>query len=81
MANDFMKNANKISLDGEVVSFSDTLPKVDVEVKEVVTEASIVEKAKEEKIETKEENVNNEETAESTEETVVENVDEEKVEE
>ena len=30
MANDFMRNANKVSLDGEVVSFSNTLPFVDV---------------------------------------------------
>ena len=26
MANNFMRNANKVSLDGEVVSFSNTFP-------------------------------------------------------
>ena len=86
MANDFMKNANKMSLNGEVVSFSDTLPKV--EVKEVVTETPIVEepkKTRKAKKEEKVEKVDNEkvvdetnaETAESTEE----KIDEEKVEE
>ena len=50
MANDFMKNVNKVSLDGEVVSFSNTLPIVDV--KEDVVETPIVEEAKkEEKVE------------------------------
>lgn len=50
MANDFMQNANKVSLDGEVVSFSNTLPTVDV--KEDVVETLIVEEPKkEEKVE------------------------------
>ena len=50
MANDFMKNANKVSLDGEVVSFSNTFPIVDV--KEDVVETLIVEEPKkEEKVE------------------------------
>ena len=86
MANNFMQNANKMSLNGEVVSFSDTLPKV--EVKEVVTETPIVEEPKntrKAKKEEKVEKVDNEkvvdetnvETAESTEETT----DEEKIEE
>ena len=66
MANDFMKNANKVSLDGEVVSFSDTFPIVDI--KEEVVETPIVEEPKkEEKVEeTKEVE---EETTEPTEET------------
>ena len=50
MANDFMKNVNKVSLDGEVVSFSNTSPIVDV--KEDVVEIPIVEEPKkEEKVE------------------------------
>lgn len=50
MANDFMQNANKVSLDGEVVSFSNTFPVVDV--KEDVVETLIVEEPKkEEKVE------------------------------
>ena len=50
MANDFMKNVNKVSLDGEVVSFSNTFPIVDV--KEDVVETLIVEESKkEEKVE------------------------------
>lgn len=50
MANDFMQNANKVSLDGEVVSFSNTFPIVDV--KEDVVETLIVEEPKkEEKVE------------------------------
>lgn len=50
MANDFMRNANKVSLDGEVVSFSNTFPIVDA--KEDVVETSIVEESKkEEKVE------------------------------
>ena len=50
MANDFMKNVNKVSLDGEVVSFSNTFPIVDV--KEDVVEIPIVEEPKkEEKVE------------------------------
>ena len=38
MANDFMRNANKVSLDGEVVSFSNTLPIIDVKEDVVETE-------------------------------------------
>ena len=70
MANDFMKNANKVSLDGEVISFSDTFPIVE-DVKEEVVETPIVEEPK------KEENV--EETVVDTndEEDVVETEDEE----
>ena len=50
MANDFMQNTNKVSLDGEVVSFSNTFPIVDV--KEDVVETLIVEEPKkEEKVE------------------------------
>ena len=50
MANNFMQNANKVSLDGEVVSFSNTFPIVDV--KEDVVETLIVEEPKkEEKVE------------------------------
>ena len=50
MVNDFMKNANKVSLDGEVVCFSNTFPIVDV--KEDVVEIPIVEEPKkEEKVE------------------------------
>ena len=50
MVNDFMRNANKVSLDGEVVSFSNTFPIVDV--KEDVVETLIVEEPKkEEKVE------------------------------
>ena len=50
MANDFMQNVNKVSLDGEVVSFSNTSPIVDV--KEDVVEIPIVEEPKkEEKVE------------------------------
>lgn len=89
--NDFMRNTNKVSLNGEVVSFSDTLPKV--EAKEVVVETPIVEESKkksrkakkEEKVETVVETNETEnvvdETAESTEETTDENADEVKVEE
>ena len=50
MANDFMRNVNKVSLDGEVVSFSNTFPIIDV--KEDVVETLIVEEPKkEEKVE------------------------------
>ena len=50
MVNDFMQNVNKVSLDGEVVSFSNTFPIVDV--KEDVVETLIVEEPKkEEKVE------------------------------
>ena len=70
MANDFMKNANKVSLDGEVVSFSNTLPIVDV--KEDVVETPIVEEPKkEEKVEETVVDTNDEE------EVVVETEDEE----
>lgn len=70
MANDFMKNANKVSLNGEVVSFSNTLPIVDVK-KDVVETPIVDEPKKEEKIEetvveTKEE----EKEEETTEETI-----------
>ena len=72
MANDFMKNANKVSLNGEVVSFSNTLPIVDV--KEDVVETPIVDEPKKEEkieenvVETKEEE--KEEDEETTEETI-----------
>ena len=50
MANNFMKNVNKVSLDGEVVSFSNIFPIVNV--KEDVVETLIVEEPKkEEKVE------------------------------
>jgi len=50
MANDFMQNTNKVSLDGEVVSFSNTFPIVDI--KEDIVETPIVEEPKkEEKVE------------------------------
>ena len=84
MANDFMKNANKVSLDGEVVSFSDTFPIVNV--KEDVVETPIVEESKkEEKVEetvvdTKDEVIDeteDEEITKSAEETTEEIVDEE----
>lgn len=85
MANDFMRNANKVSLDGEVVSFSNTLPIVDV--KEDVVETPIAEEPKkEEKVEETVVDTNNkeevvvktedEEVIESTEETT-EEIDEE----
>lgn len=45
MANDFMRNVNKVSLDGEVVSFSDTTPIVEVKEKADV-EPTVVEKPK-----------------------------------
>lgn len=80
MANDFMKNANKVSLDGEVVSFSNTLPIVDV--KKDVVETPILEKIV---VDTDNEEVvaemKDEEITESTEETVVENDDETTIEE
>ena len=82
MANDFMKNANKVSLDGEVVSFSNTLPIVDV--KEDVVERPIVdEPKKEEKVEETVVDTNDEEVVVETEdeeiaeETIEEIVDEE----
>ena len=59
MANDFMRNVNKVSLDGEVVSFSNTTPIVEVKEKADV-EPTVVEKPKkrsrkEEVVEEKEE--------------------------
>ena len=80
MANDFMRNANKVSLNGEVVSFSNTFPIVDV--KEDVVETPIVEepkktrKTKKEKVEETVVETNDieddviEESAEATEEIV-----------
>lgn len=66
MANDFMKNANKVSLDGEVVSFSNTLPIIDV--KEDVVETPIVEEPKkEEKVEETVVDTNDEEDVVETE--------------
>lgn len=82
MANDFMRNANKVSLNGEVVSFSNTLPIVDV--KEDVVETPILEESKEEKVEETVVDTNDEvietedeEISESTEETTEEIADEE----
>ncbi len=74
MANDFMRNVNKMVLDGEVVSFSDTFPKV--EVKEVIAETPIVEESKKEEkieetvVETKEKEIDESEDEETTEETI-----------
>lgn len=85
MANDFMRNANKVSLDGEVVSFSNTLPIADV--KEDVVETPIIkEPKKEEKVEETVVDINDEEVVvetedekitESAEETTEEIADEE----
>lgn len=76
MANDFMQNANKVSLDGEVVSFSNTFPIVDV--KEDVVETPIIEEPKkEEKVEETVVDTNDEEITESAEETTEEIVDDE----
>jgi hypothetical protein len=88
MANDFMKNANKVSLNGEVVSFSNTFPIVDV--KEDVVETPIVEEPKKTRKAKKEEKVKetvvetndieeteDEKITESTEETTEGIVDEE----
>ena len=76
MANDFMKNANKVSLDGEVVSFSNTLPIVDA--KEDIVETPIVEESKrEEKVEETVVDINNEEAvAETEDEEITEYVEE-----
>ena len=81
MANDFMRNANKVSLDGEVVSFSNTFPIVDV--KEDVVETPIVEEAKkEEKVEETIVDTNDEEVVVETEdEEITEETTEEKDEE
>lgn len=85
MANDFMRNANKVSLDGEVVSFSNTLPIVDVK-EDVVETPTVEEPKKEEKIEETVVNTNDEEVVvetedeeitESTEEITEEIVDDE----
>ena len=86
MANNFMRNANKVSLDGEVVSFSNTFPIVDI--KEDVVETPIVEepnkeeKAEETVVETNDvednviEETEDEEITEPTEETTEEFDDE-----
>ena len=86
MANDFMRNANKVSLDGEVVSFSNTFPIVDIK-EDVVVETPIIEEPKKEEkveeivIDVKDEDVvvetEDEKITESTEETT----DEEKADE
>lgn len=72
MANDFMKNLNKVSLDGEVVSFSNTFPIVDV--KEDVVETSIVEEPKKEVEETVVD-TNNEEVVETEDEEITESAE------
>lgn len=76
MANDFMKNANKVSLDGEVVSFSNTFPIVDV--KEDVAETPIVEEPKkEEKVEETVIDTNDEEeVVETKDEEIIESAEE-----
>ena len=76
MANDFMKNVNKVSLDGEVVSFSNTFPIVDV--KEDVVETLIVEEPKkEEKVEETVVDTNNEkEVVETEDEKITESTEE-----
>ena len=72
MVNDFMKNTNKVSLDGEVVSFSSTLPIVE---KEEVAETPTTKPKKEEKAKVEETVVEEkaddevEESAETSEET------------
>ena len=48
MANDFMKNCNKINLDGEIVGYTDTFPvlnKVEVKKAEVIEESFIENKS------------------------------------
>lgn len=76
MANDFMKNTNKVSLDGEVVSFSNTFPIVDV--KEDVVETPIIEEPKkEEKVEETVVDTNNEkEVVETEDEKITESTEE-----
>lgn len=83
MANDFMRNVNKVSLDGEVVSFSNTFPIVDV--KEDVVETPIIEEPKkhsrkakkEEKVEETVVDTNNEEVvAETEDEEITESAEE-----
>lgn len=80
MVNDFMRNVNKVSLDGEVVSFSNTLPLVDVKkdvVETPILEEIVVDTDNEEVVDEMED----EEITESTEETCFENVDETIIEE
>ena len=72
MANDFMRNANKVSLNGEVVSFSNTLPIV----KEDVVETSIVEESKEEKVEETVVDTDDEEVVETEDEEITESAEE-----
>lgn len=80
MANDFMKNVNKVSLDGEVVSFSNTFPIVDV--KEDVIETPIVEEPKkEEKVEETVVDTNDEEVVVETEDEEITELTEEITEE
>lgn len=67
-----MKNANKMVLDGEVVSFSNTLPIVDV--KEDVVETPIVEEPKEEVEETVVD-TNDEEVVETEDEKITESAE------
>lgn len=75
MANDFMKNANKVSLDGEVVSFSNTFPIVDV--KEDAVETPIVEEPKkEEKVKEIVVDTNDEEVVETEDEEITESTEE-----
>lgn len=78
MTNDFMKNANKVSLDGEVVSFSNTHPIIDV--KEDVVETPIVEEPKKTRKAKKEKKVEETKDAEIT-ESAEETTDEEKADE
>ena len=75
MANDFMRNANEVSLDGEVVSFSNTLPIIDA--KEDAVETPIVEEPKkEEKVEETVVDTNDEEVVETEDEEVIESAEE-----
>lgn len=76
MANDFMKNANKVSLNGEVVSFSNTFPIVDV--KEDIVETPLVDESKkEEKVEETVVDTNNEkEVVETEDEKITESTEE-----
>ena len=75
MANDFMRNTNKISLDGEVVNFSNTLPIVDV--KEDIVETPIVEEPKkEEKVEETVIDTNDEVIVETEDEEITESAEE-----
>ena len=74
MANDFMRNANKMVLDGEVVSFSNTLPIVDV--KKYVVETPIVEESKKEEVEETVVDTNDEELVETEDEEITESTEE-----